>query len=115
MAHDGDHRRSRLEVFWGFTVDAVSLTCVPSPSPTISSAIAESIAIGLAWTPKLSATMAAVSKSICWLMFAMTPFFISSLMMSTVFTSRYSASSLTDRVGGSSTLPSAADRLDSAA
>ena len=37
---------------------------------------------------------------------AMMPLRISSLMMSTVFTFRYSASSLTERVGGSWTLPS---------
>src|SRR6202022_2539737 len=48
-------------------------------------------------------------------MFAITPFFISSLMMSTVLTLRYSASSLTVSVGGSSTLPSAATGLASAA
>jgi hypothetical protein len=48
--------------------------------------------------------IAAVSKSITWLMEAMTPFFINSLMISTGEIERESDSSLTVRARGNSTL-----------
>jgi len=58
-------------------------------------------AIGSTMTPNSSATIEAVSKSMTWLMVAISPFCISFLITSTAPTPSWSERSLTDTLGGS--------------
>jgi len=75
---------------------------LPSPAPpSCSIATVSPAAIGSTVTPNSSATIEAVSKSMTWLMVAISPFCISFLMTSTAPTPSWSERSLTDTFGGS--------------
>ena len=69
-----------------------------------SSAVRTSCSL-LTSTPSSEATMAAVSKSIVWLIVAITPFFISTDMTAGTCTPAFSANSFTVTAGGTMTTP----------
>ncbi len=75
---------------------------LPSPAPPCCSiATVSPAAIGSTVTPNSSATMEAVSKSMTWLMVAISPFGASFLLTSTAPTPSWSERSLTETLGGS--------------
>ena len=84
VAHDRDHRRARLEVRLG------RAPCAPCRSSSIWFSFSS-----LAVWPISSTTSTAVSWSIGWLMVAMTPMFMSTLMTSFALTAIFCASSAT--------------------
>src|SRR2546423_11133997 len=104
MTHDGDDRRPDFQILGCFAISAEEFR-TRGQFDLGPLAFADDFfgdrrihRHGLASTPKLSQTTAAVSKAICWLVFAIPPFLISSLMMFTVLISPYSASCLTDNI-----------------
>ena len=99
VAEDGDDRRARRAA--QRRLPALRTSPRGARSTVTSPTSADSASRGS--KPKSVATIAAVSKSMTWLMLAMTPFFINSLMISTADTLSVSASSLTDSARGSCT------------
>ena len=88
--------------FWSFDSSS-SIVGRPVARSTATSACSAWCA-STASNPMSVATIAAVSKSMTWLIEAMTPFFMSSLMTSTGDTAMRSPSSLTERTRGISSV-----------